>query len=379
VPGRLHRRGRVFRPLRLPDHGATDGRDSPHVAPRPAPILCPKGAPPASRLAPGPARDACGRRAHPGSQELQFAGRAARATALYVSNVFFDLHDADYFAPNVESNPFLHTWSLGVEEQFYLVWPLLLLLGLRQGRSHRPLIWLLAGVTSLSLLFCLWATAHRPTLAFYELPARAWEFGLGGLLACAGVSRLRGAAASLVGWLGLAAILLTAYLLRDGAVFPGWIATVPALGTTAVLSAGGVRSPGGVSRLLDSRPLQYLGARSYSWYLWHWPFIVLAAAVAPAIPVAGKLVLGAASLGAASLTYRFLEQPVRHHPQLMRRTALSLLLAGGTAVGAATLAFLVLRRGGHLAGEPSMQPIAAASTDVAHMSWKRCVSMGMST
>jgi hypothetical protein len=134
-----------------------------------------------------------------------------------------------------------------------------------------------------------------------------------------------------------------------------------------------------VSRLLDSRPLQYLGARSYSWYLWHWPFIVLAAAVAPAIPVAGKLVLGAASLGAASLTYRFLEQPVRHHPQLMRRTALSLLLAGGTAVGAATLAFLVLRRGGHLAGEPSMQPIAAASTDVAHMSWKRCVSMGMST
>jgi peptidoglycan/LPS O-acetylase OafA/YrhL len=314
-----------------------------------------------------------------GPQELEFAGRAARATALYVSNVFFDHNAADYFAPDVESNPFLHTWSLGVEEQFYLVWPLLLLLGMRRGRSNRPLIWLLAGVASLSLLFCIWSTAHRPTLAFYELPARAWEFGLGGLLACAGVSGLRGAAASLLGWLGLAGILVAAYLLRDGAGFPGWLATVPALGTVAVLSAGPARSPCGVGVLLDSRPLQYLGARSYSWYLWHWPFIVLAAAMAPGIPVVGKVIVGAASLGAASLTYRLVEQPVRKHPQLIRRTALSLLLAGGTAVGAAALAFLIIRHGEHLAHEPSMRPITAASTDIADLPRERCVSLGQST
>src|SRR3984885_5243991 len=226
-----------------------------------------------------------------GPQELEFAGRAARATALYISNVFFDHNAADYFAPDVESNPFLHTWSLGVEEQFYLVWPLLLLLGMQRRRSNRPLIWLLAGVASLSLLFCIWSTAHRPTLAFYELPARAWEFGLGGLLACAGVSTLRGATASLLGWLGLAAILVAAYVLRDGAGFPGWLATIPALGTVAVLSAGPARSPYGVGLLLDSPPMQYLGARSYSWYLWHWPFIVLAAAMAPGIPVVGKVLV----------------------------------------------------------------------------------------
>ena len=314
-----------------------------------------------------------------GPQELEFAGRAARATALYVSNVFFDQNAADYFAPDVESNPFLHTWSLGVEEQFYLVWPLLLLLGMRRRRSNRPLIWLLVGVASLSLLFCIWSTAHRPTLAFYELPARAWEFGLGGLLACAGVSRLRGATASLLGWLGLASILVAAYLLRDGAGFPGWLATIPALGTVAVLSAGPARSPCGVGFLLDSRPMQYLGARSYSWYLWHWPFIVLAAAMAPAIPVVGKLIVGAASLGAASLTYRLVEQPLRKHPQLVRRTVLSLLLAGGTAVGAAALAFLVIRRGEHLAHEPSMRPITAASIDIADLPRERCVSLGQST
>ena len=314
-----------------------------------------------------------------GPQELAFAGRAARATALYVSNVFFDHNAADYFAPDVESNPFLHTWSLGVEEQFYLVWPLLLLLGMRRGKSNRPLIWLFAGVASLSLLFCIWSTAHRPTLAFYELPARAWEFGLGGLLACAGVSRLRGTAAVVLGWLGLAAHPVAAYLVRDGAGFPGWLATVPALGTVAVLATGPARPPRGVGFLLDSRPMQYLGARSYSWYLWHWPFIVLAAAIAPAIPVAGKVIVGAASLGAASLTYRLVEHPVRNHPQLIRRTMLSLLLGGGTAVGAAALAFLVIHRGEHLADESSMRLITAASTDIADMPRERCVSLGQST
>jgi peptidoglycan/LPS O-acetylase OafA/YrhL len=314
-----------------------------------------------------------------GPQELEFAGRAARATALYVSNVFFDQHAADYFAPDVEANPFLHTWSLGVEEQFYLVWPLLLLLGLRGRRSNRPLLWLLAGVTSLSFLFCLWSTAHRPTLAFYELPARAWEFGLGGLLACAGVSRLHGTAAWLLGWLGLATILVAAYLLRGGSGFPGWLATAPALGTMAVLSAGQAPARRGAGFLLDSRPMQYLGARSYSWYLWHWPFIGLANAIAPAIPVVGKVIVGVVSLGAASLTYRLVEQPVRNNPQLIRRTALSLLLAGGTAVATAALAFLVILRGEKLAIDPSMRAITAASIDIADMPRERCVSLGQST
>lgn len=308
-------------------------------------------------------------------QELAFAGRAARATALYFSNVFFDLYGADYFARDVESSPFLHTWSLGVEEQFYLVWPLLLLLGLRQRKSNRPLIWLFAGVASLSLLICLWSTAYRPTFAFYELPARAWEFGLGGLLACAGVSRLRGTAAAVLGWLGLAAILLVAYLLRDGAGFPGWLATVPALGTVAVLATGPARPPRGVGFLLDSRPMQYLGARSYSWYLWHWPFVVFSVAIAPAIPVAAKVIVGAASLGAAALTYRLLEQPVRHNPYLIRRAALSLGLAGTTALAAAAIAFHVIRLSDRMATQPAMKPITAAVADVAAMPREQCVSL----
>src|SRR5262249_31240 len=110
--------------------------------------------------------------------ELAFAGRAARATALYVSNVFFAGNAADYFSPNLQSNPMLETWSLAVEEQFYLFWPLLIMLGLQWMRSRRSLMIVLSGLTVVSLTACVWFTAHSGTFAFYQLPARAWEFGM---------------------------------------------------------------------------------------------------------------------------------------------------------------------------------------------------------
>ena len=311
-------------------------------------------------------------------QEINFAGRAARATALYVSNIFFDHNAADYFAPDVESNPFLHTWSLGVEEQFYLFWPVLIILGLRAGKSIRPLASLLTAVTILSLGFCVWSTFHRPTLAFYELPARAWEFGLGGLLCLARPPKLGQAAWTIGGWSGLAAILLPAFFMADGSHFPGWLAVIPALGTAAVLAAGSALPRRGVGVLLDWRPMQYLGARSYSWYLWHWPFMVFSAAIFPAIPVLGRVIVAAGSLGAAALTYRFLERPIRLNPQWAARTALSLGLAAGTAVGAAAIAWLAVPFADRMAHEPAMRPITAASEDIADMPRRQCVSLGLS-
>jgi peptidoglycan/LPS O-acetylase OafA/YrhL len=311
-------------------------------------------------------------------EELNVAGRAARAAALYVSNIFFDHNAADYFAPDVESNPFLHTWSLGVEEQFYLFWPVLLILGLRSGKSIRPLASLLTAVTILSLGFCVWSTFHRPTLAFYELPARAWEFGLGGLLTLASLPKLGRAAWTIVGWSGLSAILLPAFFLTAGSHFPGWLAAIPALGTAAVLAAGSALPRRGVCVLLDWRAMQYLGARSYSWYLWHWPFVVFSAAIFPAIPVVGRVVVAAGSLGAAALTYRFIERPIRLNPRLAARTALSLGLAAGTAVGAAAIAWLAIRLGDHMAHEPAMSQITAAVADIADMPRKQCVSLGLS-
>src|SRR6516162_351145 len=120
--------------------------------------------------------------------DLAFAARAARAAALYVSNVFFDWSASDYFAPRVAGNPFLHTWSLGIEEQFYLVWPLLILLADRGRQRVRRLVWILIGVAVISFICCLHTTQRSPTVAFYELPSRAWEFAAGALIALVPVS-----------------------------------------------------------------------------------------------------------------------------------------------------------------------------------------------
>ncbi len=107
-------------------------------------------------------------------QELSLAAHAAQSAALHMSNIFFDKHTGDYFSPNVHSNPLLHTWSLAVEEQFYLFWPILILLSARWWRSTNALFTLLAGLTLISLGIGIGFTLKGGTFAFYELPARAW-------------------------------------------------------------------------------------------------------------------------------------------------------------------------------------------------------------
>jgi peptidoglycan/LPS O-acetylase OafA/YrhL len=113
-------------------------------------------------------------------QDISLTARATRAAALYMSNVFFDANAADYFAADVQTNPLLHTWSLGVEEQFYLIWPMLIAFTLVNAGSRRVFATTLCAVTIASLIVCVWSTTTNPTFAFYELPARAWEFSVGG-------------------------------------------------------------------------------------------------------------------------------------------------------------------------------------------------------
>lgn len=311
-------------------------------------------------------------------QEVAATARAALASALYASNIFFDQASSDYFAPAVQRNPLLHTWSLGVEEQFYLAWPALMLCAYRWERA-RPV--LLAAATASSFLCGALTTRSAPTFAFYELPARTWEFAAGGLLALilarkTSIGSGRWPAAGGVG--GLALILGAAVWIKGGSGFPGWVALIPVIGTLLILFAGASAPHSGASALLGTAPLRYLGARSYSWYLWHWPFMVFATVVFPTVSVGQKIEAAVASLLAAELTYHWVEQPVRTSRFLVRRPGLSLLGAAGAAsltmVMFAALASVARQQ---LQFDLRFKLVEAASMDVGFEP-RRCYSEGSS-
>ena len=312
--------------------------------------------------------------------EMAATGRAACAAALYVSNVFFDSTASDYFAPRAEGNPLLHTWSLGIEEQFYLVWPLLILLASRGAHGARRSIAVLTGGFAASFVFCLYASRAEPTIAFFELPSRAWEFAAGGLLAFVPLSwRTAGTPwMSACGIVGLAMILGAAALLRGGAGFPGFIALLPVIGTLAALFAGSGAPRRGIGAALSAAPLQYLGARSYSWYLWHWPFVVFAGVLFPGITVYGKLWAAVFSLAVAALTYRLVERPVRQSRYLVAGPGLSLGVAGGAMALSITASLILLAfEQDQLRKDHRFQVISAATNDIGDLP-RHCFGVGPS-
>jgi hypothetical protein len=281
----------------------------------------------------------------------------------------------------VEGNPLLHTWSLGLEEQFYLLWPLLILAGFR-GRAYGALrsVWILGAVIVASLVFCIYTTRTAPTVAFYELPARAWEFAAGGSLSLLTFSRSPiGTRWPVVcGFLGMAAILGTGSLLKGGAGFPGWIALIPVAGTLATLFAGAKAPRSGIGAVLSVAPLQFVGSRSYSWYLWHWPFVVFAGAVFPAISIGGKIVAALLALLTATLTFSFLERPVRENSSLSDRPGFSLRLAAGATVLTVGISWALVSFADNRLMDRTFRAIYAGETSVADLSLTTCVSQGSS-
>jgi peptidoglycan/LPS O-acetylase OafA/YrhL len=310
-------------------------------------------------------------------QELDFAARAARATAVYLGNVFFAQQARDYFAADVRTNPLLHMWSLAVEEQFYLFWPLLMLLLWRRAKSRATLAAAFALLTVVSLIACVWLTVHSRTVAFYALYTRAWEFGIGGLASLVPRGR-SGAPASvwgLAGWLGVIAIALSSALLTPAAAFPGWLATIPVVGTALALMAGRELPGQGFTRLLDTRPFQYVGELSYSWYLWHWPFLVLGLALLPNLSVFGKAVAALLGFAAAALTHVYVENPIRFQPFLVARRSATLALGAVLALGCIGAASLALHLAARLSLDPKIASITTATQDIASMSREDCVTL----
>ncbi len=298
---------------------------------------------------------------------LEVAGFAkwASYTSLYISNLMFMRDASNYFASDVATNPFLHTWSLAVEEQFYLLWPAFIAIGLLLMKSRRRLAILLILLSTVSLALCIWLTHHRQPWAFFSLPTRAWEFGLGGL-ACmipARKLRLHPLGAKLLGWGGLLAVLAAGYGYSSQTSFPGVAAVLPVAGTLATLISGTAGIVSSLSVLLGSRILQFLGRLSYSWYLWHWPILLMTAVRFPSVSWPGKLLAAAVALLLAQITFLVLEKPVRISSFLIARPVLSLGLVLLTAASGITGARIVQAGAQHSLTSEGQARFWAAAND----------------
>jgi peptidoglycan/LPS O-acetylase OafA/YrhL len=306
--------------------------------------------------------------------EQEFYAKSGLATAAYLSNVHFMREATDYFATEISHDPFLHTWSLAVEEQFYLVWPLLVAWGLTRGGSRRRLVTLITMVSAIALVGCVLLTMRYKPWAFFGSPARAWEFGLGGLATLLPVTLLRSrpALCRAMGWAGLIGIAISAVALTGDMPFPGPAAMLPVLATAAVL-IGGAGAPGeGVSVVLSTAPVQHVGRLSYSWYLWHWPVLALAAVAFPTISLPGRMVAALAALGAAAASFAVMERRIRFHPVLVSRPVLSLGLAAGLSAVGLAAALGAQGFADHVSSGRRQQLYAAAVNDAAALS-RRCV------
>jgi len=298
---------------------------------------------------------------------------AGASALVWLSNVHFAAQKLDYFAPGTETNIFLHTWSLGVEEQFYLIWPALVYAILRKADAKgldqlRAAMMLVALV---SLAVCIWATHRYPQMAFYMMPLRAWQFSLGALVWLEfreGRGRLLmgsiGAAArDLLGWVGLAMVLGAGYLLDANKPYPGLWSLLPTIGAGFVIASGSCGEKGMVQRLLSVAPLQAVGRVSYSWYLWHWPMLLLGFALTESNAPIYRLAYVAISLLLAIASYRFVESPIRHQRWwMLHRRATTYIV---TAIVAFSIVGMLrwYAYAGSVAHGPVEQRIAAAHGD----------------
>ena len=220
----------------------------------------------------------------PASNEQLSLARTAIAFAYFGSNFFFFRTTGGYFDAPSFSLPLLHTWSLAVEEQYYLIWPLIMLLIFRFSGSRRTeglmrtrSMWVLGIMLVASLALSIGTTRDHQNFAFFLLPARIWEFAIGGMVGLAGTAfytRLRPWAEGLA-VAGLALIVYSVVALDHATPFPGWVAIFPVLGSALLIAGTTADEDGFVRRILALKPMVFIGLLSYSWYLWHWPLLSL--------------------------------------------------------------------------------------------------------
>lgn len=274
-------------------------------------------------------------------QELPRLGKSGMSVALIASNFHFLQYSGGYFDPSTDLMPLLHTWSLAVEEQYYLLWPLLFVVAGFWARKRnsdpigtaRTMLWV---VLLASFAFSIAEVSRSKSAAFYLMPFRAWEFALGGLLNFqqARLSRWGKTAGNALFATGSALVLGSFVLFGEETRFPGLFAAVPTFGTAAIIAAGMVANATWPRHTLGARWMVSIGLLSYSWYLWHWPLLSLNRAYNLGVRSIGSdTFLALLALALAWTTYRAVEAPIRfRRPWLFSSTRGTLWLGGAMSV-----------------------------------------------
>lgn len=278
------------------------------------------------------------------------------ASTLYVQNWVLAADSVDYLASDADPAAAQHYWSLSIEEQFYLVWPLLILAATvwaaRRASSPIRATWWAIGVPTLaSLLFSLWITQENPPAAYFVTPARAWQFGAGGLLALFLAGRashvprranpaanpaLRSLVPTVVSWSGFAVLLWCGLTYDETTPFPGTAAILPVAATVAIIASAEPLGRFSPAPLMRWRPVGFFGDISYSLYLWHWPpIVILPVVLGHTMGFEARVLVLVGAILAAAATKRWVEDPVRFTSRPVLRRPLTALVA--TVAGAAVL------------------------------------------